>query len=85
MNSDDLYDQFFQQLNQTFSGAQAISGELQQHLRSAMMSTFSKLELVSQEEFDTQRAVLMRSREKIDALEKQLAELEAAFKEQAAK
>ena len=50
-----------------------------------MMSTFSKLELVSQEEFDTQRAVLMRSREKIDALEKQLAELEAAFKEQAAK
>ena len=83
MNSDDLYEQFFQQLNQTFSGAQAISGELQQHLRSAMMRTFNQLELVPQEEFDIQRAVLMRSREKIDALEKQLAELEAIIKEQA--
>lgn len=30
-------------------------------------------------EFDAQRAVLMRSREKIDILEKQLAELEAAL------
>lgn len=85
MNSDDLYDQFFQQLNQTLSGAQAISGELQQHLRSAMMNTFSKLELVSQEEFDTQRAVLTRSRQKIEALEKQLAELEDIIKEQADK
>jgi BMFP domain-containing protein YqiC len=44
-----------------------------------MMSTFSKLDLVTREEFDAQRAVLLRSREKIDALERQLAELEASL------
>jgi len=44
-----------------------------------MMSTFSKLDLVTREEFDAQRAVLLRSREKIDALERQLAELAASL------
>jgi BMFP domain-containing protein YqiC len=43
------------------------------------MNTFSKLDLVTREEFDAQRAVLLRSREKIDALERQLAELEASL------
>jgi BMFP domain-containing protein YqiC len=52
---------------------------VQQQLRSAMMSTFSKLDLVTRDEFDTQRAVLMRSREKIESLERQLIELEAAM------
>jgi BMFP domain-containing protein YqiC len=44
-----------------------------------MMSTFSRLDLVTREEFDAQRAVLMRSREKIETLERQLAELETAI------
>jgi BMFP domain-containing protein YqiC len=79
MNPEDLHKQVWQQLSQTFAGAQAISDELQSHLRSAMMSTFSRLDLVTREEFDAQRAVLMRSREKIETLEHQLAELEAAI------
>jgi hypothetical protein len=44
-----------------------------------MLSTFSKLDLVTREEFDAQRAVLMRSREKIEVLEAQLAKLEASL------
>ena len=56
--------------------------EVQGHLRTAMMSTFSKLDLVTREEFDAQRAVLMRSREKIESLEKQLVELEQALAKQ---
>jgi BMFP domain-containing protein YqiC len=79
MNPEDLYQQFLKQLDKTANDAQSISGELRQHLHSAMMNTFSKLDLVSREEFDAQRAVLLRSREKIDALELQLAELEAAL------
>lgn len=79
MNADELYKQVSQQLSQTFSGAQAISDEVHGHLRSAMLSTFSKLDLVTREEFDAQRAVLMRSREKIEALEAQLAKLEASL------
>ncbi|MDC1143449.1 accessory factor UbiK family protein [Porticoccaceae bacterium] len=79
MNAEELYKQVSQQLSSTLAGAQAINDEIHGHLRSAMISTFSKLDLVTREEFDAQRAVLMRSREKIDILEKQLAELEAAL------
>lgn len=79
MNAEQLYKQVSQQLSSTLAGAHAINDEIHGHLRSAMISTFSKLDLVTREEFDAQRAVLMRSREKIDALEKQLAELEASL------
>ena len=79
MNPEDLHKDVLDQLNKTLAGAQAISDEAKVHLRSAMMSTFSKLDLVTHEEFDAQRAVLLRSREKIDALERQLAELEASL------
>ena len=49
--------------------------ELQQTFKSALQSGLSKLDLVTREEFDVQRAVLARTREKLEALEKQLAEL----------
>ncbi|MEO1963331.1 MAG: accessory factor UbiK family protein, partial [Cycloclasticus sp.] len=38
---------------------------------------FVKLDLVTREEFDTQNAVLARTREKLDSLEKIIAELTA--------
>ena len=79
MNPEDLHKDVLDQINKTLAGAQAISDEAKGHLRSAMMSTFSKLDLVTREEFDAQRAVLLRSREKIDALERQLAELAASL------
>ena len=45
-------------------------------LRSLLESSLQKLNLVSREEFDAQQAVLLRTREKLEALEQQLAELE---------
>ena len=56
----------------TYESAQE---ELQQTFRSALQSGLSKLDLVTREEFDVQRAVLLRTREKLDALEQRLAEL----------
>ena len=82
MNPEDIHKEVLEQLSKSFAGVQAISSEVQGHLRSAMMSTFNKLDLVTREEFDAQRAVLTRSREKIDALERQLADLEAALSSQ---
>jgi len=49
---------------------------MHQLLRAAMNKTLSNLDVVTREEFDTQQAVLVRSREKIDVLEKQIAEIE---------
>ena len=50
-------------------------------IRSAMTSALQKMNLVTREEFDTQQAVLMRSREKLDALEQQIAELEETLRQ----
>ncbi len=47
--------------------------ELQQTFKSALQSGLSKLDLVTREEFEVQRAVLLRTREKLDALERAVA------------
>ena len=49
--------------------------ELQQNFKSVLQAGLGKLELVTREEFDVQRAVLARTREKLEALERQLADL----------
>ena len=41
----------------------------------------SKLDLVTREEFDIQSQVLIRTREKLDAMESRIAELEAKLAE----
>lgn len=58
-------------------GASAAREELQANFRSVLQAGFGKLDLVTREEFDVQRAVLLRTREKLEALERQVAMLEA--------
>ena len=57
-------------------GLQALQSDLQHNLRTGLESALSKLNLVTREEFEVQQAVLMRTRTKVEALEKQVAELE---------
>ena len=54
--------------------------ELQQNFKSVLQAGLGRLDLVTREEFDVQRAVLLRTREKLEALERQVAELEAAHR-----
>ena len=51
--------------------------DLEKNFRGMLSSTFSRLELVSREEYDVQVQVLARAREKLAALEKRVEELEA--------
>ncbi|GAA3911680.1 ubiquinone biosynthesis accessory factor UbiK [Luteimonas lutimaris] len=53
--------------------------EMQQNFKAVLQSGLSRLDLVTREEFDVQRAVLLRTREKLDALERQLAQLEGGL------
>jgi BMFP domain-containing protein YqiC len=76
MNSDDFYNSLKSQLDQIMTGAESLNTEAQMHLRLAVSNLFEKLDVVSREEFDAQTAVLSRSREKIERLKEQLAELE---------
>lgn len=50
--------------------------ELEKQLKALLQSTFSKLDLVSREEFEGQMLVLARTRERLEALEKKVQELE---------
>ena len=49
------------------------------NFRSALQSGLRELDLVTREEFDVQRCVLLRTREKIEELEAQVANLERAI------
>ncbi len=51
--------------------------DLEKNFRGLLSSAFTRLELVSREEYDVQVQVLARSREKLAALEARIAELEA--------
>lgn len=52
--------------------------EAEDSFKGVLQSGLEKLELVTREEFEVQQAVLARTREKLDALEARLAELEDA-------
>ena len=54
--------------------------DLEKNFRGMLSSAFTRLELVSREEYDVQAQVLSRTREKLEALEARVAELEARRK-----
>ena len=54
--------------------------DLEKNFRGLLASAFTRLELVSREEYDVQVQVLGRAREKLAALEARVAELEARSK-----
>ncbi len=57
---------------------QSPAGDIEKNLRAVLQGVFAKLDLVTREEFDVQQAVLLRTREKLDALEAKVASLEAS-------
>ncbi len=58
-------------------GAQELREELQQNFKSVLQAGLGKLDLVTREEFEVQRAVLLRTREKLEALQHAVTQLEA--------
>lgn len=60
--------------------AQSPAKDIEKNVRAMLASTFSRLDLVTREEFDVQQEVLLRTREKLGQLETRLNEMEAAAK-----
>ena len=69
-----LFDDIDRRLREVF--AQSPAADLEKNLRALLASFFARLDLVTREEFDVQRQVLLRTREKLAQLEAQIAELE---------
>ena len=63
-----------QKLREAFSKSPA--GDLEKNIHALLQSMFTKLELVSREEFDVQAEVLRQTQEKLAALERQIEALE---------
>ncbi|XOZ32213.1 accessory factor UbiK family protein [Halomonadaceae bacterium KBTZ08] len=73
----DLFNELRGQLDQAMPDmARVARDDVEQHVRMAVSSVIDRLDLVTREEFDAQAAVLARTREKVEALEKRVAELE---------
>ncbi len=81
MLKDRIIQQVNEQLSQFFNnkpdGGEE-RNELQKAIHSIVQNVFSKLDLVTREEFDAQRKVLLATRARIEALEKELEELSKA-------
>jgi len=69
------FDELAARLGQAIQNSPA--KDLEKNVRAMLSSGMSRLDLVSRAEFDVQAQVLLKTREKVEALEKKLAELEA--------
>jgi BMFP domain-containing protein YqiC len=58
------------------SGLAAVGADLDKTFHAILQGAFEKMNLVSREEFEAQKSVLARTREKLEKLEAKVAELE---------
>ncbi|MEE8543754.1 MAG: accessory factor UbiK family protein [Gammaproteobacteria bacterium] len=73
LNLDDLAGRLAEAVPQNLK---AIGEDLERNFKSLLQTGLAKMDLVTRDEFDVQVAVLARTREKLEALEARLAELQ---------
>ncbi|MEO8004079.1 MAG: accessory factor UbiK family protein [Betaproteobacteria bacterium] len=72
---------FLDELNKKISDLIAASPakDIEKNVRALMSSAFSRLDLVTREEFDIQQEVLARTRSKLEEMQTRITELEKLF------
>ena len=75
-----LNQKLFEELSARVSAllANTPAQDIEKNVRTLLAGFFARLDLVTREEFDVQREVLLRTREKLEQLEVKVAELERA-------
>lgn len=77
LSPQDLLNTIHQQVTQILPDVgKSAQEDISAQLKIMVSSVISKLDLVSREEFDSQQAVLLHTREKLELLETRFAELE---------
>jgi len=74
MTRSKLVDEVGEKLRQVLEASPA--KDLEKNVRAVLTGVFSRLDLVTREEFDVQREVLLRTRERLVELEQKVADLE---------
>jgi len=57
----------------------SVGSEVERKVKQVLQAQLQKLNMVSREEFDVQAKVLLRTREKLTALQKQVSEIETTL------
>ena len=72
---------FLDELNKKIGDLIAASPakDIEKNLRALMSSAFTRLDLVTREEFDVQQEVLARTRSKLEEMQARITELEKLF------
>jgi BMFP domain-containing protein YqiC len=73
---EDIARRLFESVAPTLRSAQQ---DLEQNFRAVLRANLSRLDLTSRDEFNAQSKLLERTRERLEALEARVAELEAAL------
>lgn len=76
MSNNEIFGRIAQHLGDRLSNVSQAPEEIQKTVQGAMKGAFDRLDLVSREDFDIMMDVLTRTRARVEALEKRLAELE---------
>jgi hypothetical protein len=74
MRNQELLEQIQKRVAEVLANSPA--RDVEANLKAMLVSLFARLDLVTREEFDVQREVLARTREKLERLEAQLARIE---------
>jgi BMFP domain-containing protein YqiC len=79
VNEAGMNPKLFDEINEKMKAvlAQGPAADIEKNMRALLAGLFSRLDLVTREEFDVQREVLVRTRAKLAELEKKVAALEA--------
>jgi len=64
-------------------GLREFQQEVEKNLRATLQAMFSRMDLITREEFDAQAKVLARTRAQLETLEARIAALEAAYEKAA--
>ena len=78
MNKTNFFDDMQEKINKAIENSPA--KDIEKNVKAMLTSGFSKLDLVTREEFDIQAQVLTKTRAKLEALELRVAELESLIK-----
>lgn len=78
MKPTDLFTDFQHRVTEALRNSPA--ADIEKNVRAMMTQGFSKLDLVTREEFDVQSQVLARTRARLEELETRVAALEAQLK-----
>ena len=75
--ADDSIDNLAKKLAESVpEGLRSMGAELESNFRAILRASLAKLDLVTRDEFEVQEAVLARTRERLEALEARLKDLE---------